>query len=196
MSRYYPNKKTTVEEAYDLTIFQLKEMRLLADDAWRCITWVNNRSGNIASVWVTVNVTDEPHIRLEYTVTRGGIETEHDFNVSLTTTLCHYGGIRYWFVCPFCSKRVGGIYRVPGGLYFACRKCQDLTYRSRNRTGIALMGHTGRQIDKLREKIKRWTWRGYPTRKVRKLHALEQKQRAISNRVLSKYARFLGNIDY
>jgi cell fate (sporulation/competence/biofilm development) regulator YmcA (YheA/YmcA/DUF963 family) len=38
-----------------------------------------------------------------------------------------------------------------------------------------------RQVEKLKEKIKRWTWRGRPTRKVRKLTALEQMaQRALS----------------
>ena len=38
-----------------------------------------------------------------------------------------------------------------------------------------------RQVEELREKIKRWTWRGRPTRKVRKLNALEQRvKRALS----------------
>jgi hypothetical protein len=38
-----------------------------------------------------------------------------------------------------------------------------------------------RQIRELEEKVKRWTYRGRPTRKVRKLNELEQKMnRAIS----------------
>jgi hypothetical protein len=38
-----------------------------------------------------------------------------------------------------------------------------------------------RQVQELREKVKRWTYRGRPTRKVRKLNALEQRmQRALS----------------
>jgi cell fate (sporulation/competence/biofilm development) regulator YmcA (YheA/YmcA/DUF963 family) len=38
-----------------------------------------------------------------------------------------------------------------------------------------------RQVEELREKIKRWTYQGRPTRKVKKLNALEQRaQRALS----------------
>jgi hypothetical protein len=43
------------------------------------------------------------------------------------------------------------------------------------------------QIGKLYEQIKRWTWRGRPTRKVKKLQILEQKM----NRAASLSKMFL-----
>src|SRR4051794_37210742 len=30
-----------------------------------------------------------------------------DFRVWLTTTLCHYGGRRWWFLCPSSDRRCG-----------------------------------------------------------------------------------------
>ena len=56
--------------------------------------------------------------------------------VRLTTTVPHLGGFRYWFCCPLtrnghvCGRRVGKLYLPPGGRYFGCRHCYQLTYQS------------------------------------------------------------------
>jgi hypothetical protein len=48
-----------------------------------------------------------------------------------------FGGKRWWFICPLivhgiaCNRRAGKLYLPPGARYFGCRKCHDLTYRSR-----------------------------------------------------------------
>ncbi len=121
-------------------------------------------------------MTSEPYARFTYSISdREGNSTPYDLEVSLVTTLCNFGGVRYWFACPVCSQRVGGLYFPPGDIYFCCRGCHNLTYRSRNRCPIESGGHTSRQIEKLRTEIKRWTWRGRPTRKVRRLRRLERK---------------------
>jgi len=44
--------------------------------------------------------------------------------IQLTTTPCHFGGDRYWFVCPKCRGRCGVLYP-----YF-CRKCSNGRYKS------------------------------------------------------------------
>ncbi len=49
--------------------------------------------------------------------------------INLTSTKCNYGGVRYWFKCPQCSKRVGTLYRKPLTSLFLCRLCQNLTYQ-------------------------------------------------------------------
>lgn len=56
---------------------------------------------------------------------------ELDYLVKLTTTPCNFGGVRYWFLCPKCIKRVRCLY---GGKYFLCRNCHDLSYDSCNET--------------------------------------------------------------
>ncbi len=56
--------------------------------------------------------------------------------VHLQTTQPNFGGVRWWFSCPRtvdgeeCHRRVGKLYLPPGGRYFACRHCLDLTYES------------------------------------------------------------------
>jgi hypothetical protein len=65
----------------------------------------------------------------------GGNHTER---VQLAKTSCHYGGSRFWFLCPGCWRRVGKVY-LPTGIYYRgvrmqqwrCRHCWGLTYEQR-----------------------------------------------------------------
>jgi len=50
--------------------------------------------------------------------------------VKVTVTDCNYGGIRIWFICPNCQKRVGKLFRKPLSENFFCRDCNNLTYLS------------------------------------------------------------------
>jgi len=50
--------------------------------------------------------------------------------LSFTTTVPHFGGVRYWFVCPYCDRRVGTLYSPRFERYFKCRHCHNLTYKS------------------------------------------------------------------
>ena len=70
-----------------------------------------------------------PYIRLQY----NSID-KFVYNVFLTSTKVNYGGIRYWFCCPECGKRVWKLYWALGSKYFLCRTCQKLTYRSCRRS--------------------------------------------------------------
>ena len=176
--RYYYNRKATVEESYGLTIQELKRYGLLKPGLnTTAIEWVRNLTGKRTRIVIAVNISpDDPFAILMYTLTdRDGNTTDYKREVALVITSCNFGGIRYWFVCPVCLRRVGGLYRPFGDIYFCCRGCHNLSYHSRNRCRIESFGHTSRQIDKLRSEIKRWTWRGRPTRKVRRLRALERK---------------------
>ena len=49
-------------------------------------------------------------------------------NVLLASQPCHYGGVRYWFICQYCHKQAGIIYL--SGDQCACRECFKLAYRS------------------------------------------------------------------
>jgi hypothetical protein len=42
--------------------------------------------------------------------------------VRITTTPCHFGGVRYWFLCPGCSRRCAILYPQ------FCRICGDGRY--------------------------------------------------------------------
>lgn len=67
-----------------------------------------------------------------YTMVKTGERME--YSIRMVTTPCHFGGLRWWFICPLvvsgtsCCARVRKLY-LPGR-YFGCRTCLDLTYRS------------------------------------------------------------------
>jgi hypothetical protein len=154
------------------------------------ISWKNYYGEQTSSIGVAVSTMDgDNYVRFQYTSTdrSSGEKTEYDYKVSLTTTPCNFGGVRYWFICPlsrngvYCGRRVANLYKAPGASYFGCRHCYNLSYESRNETRSGMFGAFGgvlrveKQMEELRSQINRWTYRGRPTKKVRKLHALEQR---------------------
>ena len=193
--RYYYSRKATAEESCDVTICNLRKQGMLSGHASGTISWKSSMTGKETAVRLTIDITDEPYARFEYTVTdREGNQTDYDYKVSLTTTPCNFGGVRYWFACPSCCRRVVILYLAPGSVRFMCRHCNNLSYRSRNRCPIESFGHTSRQIDKLRSEIKRWTWRGRPTRKVRRLQALERKMGVLSGPIRARMEKFTARL--
>ena len=187
MGRWYCHKKATVEASCDLSIFRLNQMGMLTGRRSMPITWVSSMTKKETSIFLTADVTGDPHVQLAYTVSDSeGNAQQYDYKVFLLTSPCHFGGVRYWFACPQCSAKVAALYCAPGDVYFRCRHCNNLTYHSRNRCVIEADGHISRQIKRLRREIKRWTWRGRPTRKVRRLRALERRMGVLSPQVWAR----------
>ena len=196
--RYYYRRKATVEESFDLTVQQLKRYGMLESGYTAMpIEWVTNHTGKRTRILIAVDIsTDDPFVILMYTLTdRDGNKTDYKREVSLLKTPCNFGGIRYWFACPVCFKRVGNLYRPPDNIYFCCRGCQNLSYNSRNEPhsvrhgGLYYPLKLDGQIEKLYDKIKRWSYKGRPTRKVRKLRVLEQRMEqgfSVSNMLLKR----------
>jgi hypothetical protein len=194
MGRWYYRRKATVEQSCNLSIFDLKRWGMLTGQNYTAVEWVNSRTDKKTRILLAVHVTDEPFAILSYAVTdREGNKTDYEYLVSLVTTPCYFGGVRYWFGCPMCGRRVGCLYLMSAG-HFLCRHCNDLTYQSRSRYGIALFGHTWRQIEKLQGEIKRWTWRGRPTRKVKRLNALKQKVAVLGSHEQARMEKFRARL--
>jgi hypothetical protein len=125
-------KKTQAEECAKLTIFFLKPY--LQPGNWSTVRW--SRGGQeTGSISYRVLGDDHPTgLRLIYTIgAKSGHPEDFNYLVSLTTTPLPWGGVRYWFECPLqgCTRRVGCLYLPPGGKYFGCRHCYNLTYESR-----------------------------------------------------------------
>ena len=59
-------------------------------------------------------------------------EQDIEYNVELFTTKQHFGGRRWWFICPTpdCERMVVKLYRPPRATHFLCRTCHNLTYQS------------------------------------------------------------------
>jgi hypothetical protein len=96
--------------------------------------------------------------------------------VPITWTDCHFGGRRFWFICPvysegrFCGRRVAVLYGA--GELFACRNCYRLTYASQQeparergylkaRKIRMLLRGDGNVLEACPEKPPRMHWRTY-----------------------------------
>jgi len=183
MGRHYGSRKITVEECYSLRIFK----GMLTGQVKAIISWQNSK----ASIGLTVNTaTEKPFARLFYTATDGNCQRDYDYTVPLETIPCYFGGARYYFTCPECSRRVGVLYLAPGEVYFRCRHCQDLSYQSRNCSVERKYGIATGEIRRLRGEVRRLTWRGSFTRKVRRIQALERKREKLSATIVEKLRKF------
>ena len=75
-----------------------------------------------------------------------GAESRHTYPVYLTSTDCHLGGERRWFLCPRegCMRRVAILYASD---IFVCRRCRQLAYLSQREPPST---RTIRRIEKVR----------------------------------------------
>jgi hypothetical protein len=122
----------TVEDSLVLSMKDLRK-RLCSGTAG-AFTWTWEQSGRQNSIGYLVLGSDETlTVTLHYRL--GGAEDVR-IPVRLEMTPTQFGGRRFWFVCPLivggvpCSRRAAKLYLPPGGRYFGCRTCHDLTYRS------------------------------------------------------------------
>lgn len=132
-------KKTTVEECSALSIRMLKEALEYGPGYGGRVWWTcrGEEKGSIS--FGTEKRGSMMAVRLIYTITNRatGGQQDYSYPVAMQTTHPYFGGVRWWFTCPLvvggnpCSRRVGKLYLPPGGEYFGCRHCYDLSYRSR-----------------------------------------------------------------
>lgn len=83
----------------------------------------------------------DPVLEAEYTFKEQKVATLINFKeeylilggrrIELSSTHCHYGGSRLWFICPLCGQRKGTLH-FKGG--WGCVKCHDLVYSSQQDT--------------------------------------------------------------
>ena len=86
---------------------------------------------------------------LEYGYRQPGGEWEQvQQPVALSQTRCHFGGMRWWFLCPICRRRVAVLYRY--GKWFRCRHCCQLPYSSQCETAL---DRAYRKVRKIRSRL-------------------------------------------
>jgi hypothetical protein len=75
-------------------------------------------------------------VRLKYEMTDywTGEELKIDDKVYLAPTRAHFGGLRWWFVCPHLNRRVRKLYLPLGGRHFWSRRAYELAYASQRET--------------------------------------------------------------
>ncbi len=118
------SSKDTVDESKTVDIDWLRRQKSSSGT----LTWSR---GEVQTGSISYVLTNED-LRLIYTVTDRQTDEKTDVNetISLQTTNPHFGGKRYWMMCPRCQRRVKTLHKPPGAIYFRCRICYDLTYQS------------------------------------------------------------------
>lgn len=99
------------------------------------LEWTSARTNeHYASIGYEIN-TDNPDsmwMRVYYTSTIRGKKHDMDYKIPLTTTKPHYGGRRFWFICPRTGARAAVLHCPPGSKWFASRKAYNLKYHSQS----------------------------------------------------------------
>jgi len=129
--------KATVESSMTLSVRRIVGP-IIPRKVWRerinwagIILWSRNGKPSGSCSYTLVFEHDGPVLTVSYTVTVGGTATHERNPIKMVSTTCHYGGVRWWFACPTCKRRVGTVHLAPGARRFACRRCHDLTYAAR-----------------------------------------------------------------
>ena len=140
--------RPVVENGLKLDSYRLQRQGIMKIHRSGCsfgsIEWTYTSSGeHVASISFSVNY-DSQNITLRYTNTVGGEKYSVNDNVQLTTQKTNFGGSRFLFICPGCYTIVAKLYLPSGAIYFRCRRCYNLTYRSCKESGR--FNHLFRQI--------------------------------------------------
>jgi hypothetical protein len=150
------------------------------------ITWTSG-FGHKSSISLMVYTTaDSPKINFQYSITDrwNGEKKSMDYSFPLIQVPCNIGGFRWAFKCSlfkngrYCGRTVYTLYKANSD-YFGCRHCAGVVYESQRHSG-AKFEYFGKlldaddKIEKLYKTIRKWQYRGFPTRKVKRLRKLEE----------------------
>ena len=119
-------------------------------------------------------------MNLMYTIVENG--QRYDVQVQIEPTACNYGGMRQWFRCCTCysgtDPAILSSVLYFDGQFFCCRKCCNITYRSR------LDRFFGVQLSCLDTFDSRYrVYRGQPTRRAKRLERKRKKESALAERL-------------
>ncbi len=144
--RHWQFGKDTTDSFVALDIRRLKRDGLLSPG--QSYGWQWSRSG---VAFASIRIATKPdQVILKYRHRSGGEDWKSEsYPVWLTSTPCHLGGNRDWFLCPAsgCHRRAAILY---GGGIFACRQCYQLVYSSQRERGY---DRAARRADRIRERL-------------------------------------------
>ena len=128
---YRGNKQDTTEDCKSIDIRMMKRRGWLKPGHGGKLSWKWN-----GAPWGNINYRYyEDRLILNYRYRSGSSDwTPVTQTVTITTTPCHYGNARQWFLCPHCSYRCALLYGA--SRLFLCRKCYELPYTSQTQSEL------------------------------------------------------------
>lgn len=130
VGRGVTHKKRTVYSCHSLDMIDLAKKVDFDEDSSGYVTW-NALSGEQLAR-IGYDISSVQGIRLHYSITKksNGVVTDYDYSFPCEATPCYFGGQRWWFWCPACSRRCRILYLPFDESMFACRQCHRQTYPS------------------------------------------------------------------
>ncbi len=114
-----------------LDVRRLAREGLLGRSGWSGWTW--RRDGEqVGSIGLHIDVGRS--VRFDFTQTRQGEPRQVSVTAWLDSTPCTYGGSRWWWRCPSCSRRCARLFIVTGGL--GCLRCLRMSHLSQRLSAI------------------------------------------------------------
>ena len=136
--RYYQaDKKVPVEDCLflDVNILAKRKCFVPGIHSKGSIRWFDGKKRKkVASCDFEVYRLEKLDPKIQIRFSENGNAIDQTFRLQATRP--HFGGERWWFLCPLgieggpCNRRVGKLYLPPGEDFFGCRHCHDLTYLS------------------------------------------------------------------
>jgi hypothetical protein len=129
-------RKSTVEEALTLNLSRLIKQGSIIPGAYvkGHLKWTNSRTEEVtATIGYEADLRnkEDAWLRLLYAVNG----ERQDYRIYLTTTVPNYGGLRWWFICPFTGDKTYKLHTVCGRK-FASRKVYNLGYHSQQESKL------------------------------------------------------------
>ena len=121
--------RETVDRHWSIDIRQWKRQGML--DARQAFTWNWFHRDRVAAS-IRVQAASDRVVLSHNARLQDSSDSRTTYPVYLTSTECHLGGERRWFLCPVdgCWRRVAILY---AGDVFACRGCLQLAYLSQRK---------------------------------------------------------------
>ncbi|SCW91446.1 hypothetical protein SAMN02927924_04027 [Sphingobium faniae] len=124
--------RPTADASFRIDLAWMLRTGQAKDGAWlnSSLSW--NRGGEeVGSIGYQAIMHEPGKERLELSYSRGSGEDREQVRqtVRLCHTVPHYGGKRWWMICPYRGIRVGKLYLPPGGDRFASRQAWRLGYQ-------------------------------------------------------------------
>jgi hypothetical protein len=119
-------RRRTVEESQKLSVRDL-ELSILADPQW---CWYTRAGVGLRLGTATEQQRPDGVKRAQRSITLDTSEFDSAQTVELVGHPMRFGGVRWWFQCPNCSRRRNALYliRSAGTSRWGCRQCYGLTY--------------------------------------------------------------------
>ncbi|MGY3766800.1 hypothetical protein ACWOAH_09775 [Vagococcus vulneris] len=117
--------RRTLEQFYKLDVSYLRRIFKHTDHFKDVVSYERTSESGGLKRETTQSIPFE-WIKAESVLVYGGRD------ISVNTTPCNYGGVRYWFRCGSCYENVGALYFT--GERWECRKCGNLVYSSQQGT--------------------------------------------------------------